>query len=96
MPRGPTWQQESVAAVTDKLQQLHGTLPADQQSVLEAVLAQAAEGSPTQSHLEGASQSIIFVGGRTGPIRIWLNPGGQVSLNPQPIPPGRDVRATNG
>ena len=54
MPRGPNWQQESVAAVTDKLQQLHGTLPADQQSVLEAVLAQAAQSSPTQSHLEGA------------------------------------------
>jgi hypothetical protein len=96
MPRGPNWQQESVAAVTDKLHQLHATLPPDQQSVLEAVLTQAAEASPTQSHLDGASQSIIFVGGRTSPIRIWLNPADQVTLNPQPIPPGRDVPATNG
>ena len=96
MPRGPSWQQESVAAVSDKLHQLHGTLPADQQSVLEAVLAQAAESAPAQSHLEGASQSIIFVGGRTGPIRIRLNPGDQVSLNPQPIPPGRTMPAANG
>ncbi len=94
MPRGPNWQRESVTALTEKLQQLHETLPADQQSVLEAVLAQAAEGSPAQPHLAGEDQSIIIVSGRTGPIRIRLDPGGFVSLNPQPIPPGREAPAT--
>lgn len=91
MPAGHNWQRESVTAVKDKLEQLHGALPADQQSVLEAVLAQAAQGASAQSPADGESQSIIFVGGRMGPIRIWLNPGGPVSLNPQPIPPGREA-----
>lgn len=78
-----------VLVVQEALQTLRAGLSAPQARVMDAVMSQAAGG--VHSAVAGGSQSsIIFVGGRPqSPITIRFDPSGPVSLNPQPIPPGR-------
>lgn len=84
----PTSQSDAVNSVQSKLDQLHQSLTEQERPVLDALFAQAAA-HPAPAALSGQQQSIIFVGGHT--IPVWVNPGEWVSLNPQPIPPGRPI-----
>ncbi|MEP6697766.1 MAG: hypothetical protein ABJA34_12950 [Pseudonocardiales bacterium] len=80
----------SVDAVGRKLQDLYEALPEHEKLVLETLLTQA--GRATVGQETAAEHSIIIVGGRSAPeLVIELNPGVLVSLNPQPIPPGRQI-----
>lgn len=92
--------QEDVAAVQSKLQGLYESLSAQQRSVLDTLLAHAADGGAAfQERGTAAQHSIIIVGGHTGPeLAIPLSPEVLASLNPQPIPPGEpsDDRAADG
>ncbi len=90
-----TYPPAAVAAVQAKLRALHDALPDDEQTVLEALLTHASvDGGDERAERMGAENSIIIVGGRLGSqIRLGLDPGGSVSLNPQPIPPGRVSQA---
>jgi hypothetical protein len=78
-----------ILGVQEALQTLRAGLPASQARVMDAVMSQAAEGVHSAA-ADGLRSSIIFVGGRSqAPITIRFDPAGPVSLNPQPIPPGR-------
>lgn len=79
----------AVAAVQEKLIALHASLPEDEQAVLESLLTFAsAEGGDERAQRLGQENSIIIiVGGRVGPLRIGLDPGGPVKLK-QPQPSG--------
>jgi hypothetical protein len=104
MPNGHNWQgsfsvgpavtlaPEDVTSVQARLHELHESMSAGERVVLEALLSQAAaDGGTARADQPGQEKStIIFVGGRQGvPIRIGLGSAAPVSLNPQPIPPGR-------
>jgi hypothetical protein len=76
-------------AVQEALQSLRATLPPSQAMVMDAVMAHAAGGVGSAAS-DGPRSEIIFVGGRSPvPIVIRFDPAGPISLNPQPIPPGR-------
>jgi hypothetical protein len=77
-----------IQAVQQALQNLRATLPPAQALVLDAVMAHAGDAATPAPRAPRAE--IIFVGGRSQvPIVIRFDPAGPVSLNPQPIPPGR-------
>ncbi len=104
MPTGHDWQgtfsvgptvplaPADVTSVQAKLHELHESMTGGERLVLEALLTQAADdGGSARADQPGQEKStIIFVGGRqAGPIRIGIGSAAPVSLNPQPIPPGR-------
>ena len=80
---------ETVTAVARALQQLHASLGADEQAVLETVLGHAAaDGGAARADRVGDKRSIIFVGGRdSGPIRLGVDSGAPLSAR-GPVPPG--------
>lgn len=83
----------SVQSVQDKLQTMYDELPDHEKSVLEVLLAHAAEGSASSEGNAGGERSIIIVSGRPGSLRVPLDPGVLVSLNPQPLPPHESFTA---
>ncbi|CAN5645132.1 hypothetical protein BH10ACT8_BH10ACT8_09180 [soil metagenome] len=81
--------ESDVLAVQEALQGLRAGLSGPQAQILDAVMSQAAGGVQSEA-AGGMTASIIFVGGRSqSPIVIRFDPAGPISLNPQPIPPGR-------
>ncbi len=91
----------SVDAVQAKLQDLFESLPHEERPVLETLLTHAAQGArQARSHAPGEETSIIIVGGKTGGVRIPLNPavvtGGTRPSPPVPPPDSSDARFVRG